>query len=87
MKVEFTRAFIKAFTKRFGNNQSLRQKFEERTRLFSQNAQYPLLHDHPLKGKNAGMRSFSITGDIRVVYYIHEEVAYFVDIGTHNQAY
>ena len=30
---------------------------------------------------------FYVTGDVRVIYYIHEETAYFVDIGTHAQVY
>jgi len=46
-----------------------------------------LLQDHLLMGKLEGYRAFSVTGDIRVVYYIHDQTAYFVDIGTHNQVY
>jgi len=87
MKVEFTRAFIKTYNKRFQNNPAFRKKFEERTRLFSANPTYPLLHDHHLQGKHIEFRSFSITGDIRVIYKLHENIAYFVDIGTHNQVY
>lgn len=87
MKVEFTKEFIKIYKKRFGSAPSIRKRFEERTREFSQNPKYPLLYDHALKGKYLGYRSFSVTGDIRVVYYIFENIAYFVDIGTHNQVY
>lgn len=87
MKVEFQTSFIKAFNKRFANNPSFRNKIEERTQLLSKNPQYPLLHDHALTGKRFGCRSFSITGDIRVIYYIHDGIAYFIDIGTHNQVY
>ncbi len=87
MKVEFTRAFIKAYKKRFGNDSEFRKRFEDRTRLFSENQKYPLLRDHGLIGKKTGLRAFSITGDVRVVYHIYEDVAYFDDIGTHNQVY
>jgi len=87
MKVEFHRSFIKVYTKRFGHNADIQKQFQERTRLFTKNRFNPLLHDHPLKGKKLGMRAFSVTGDIRVVYKIYEEIAYFTDIGTHNQVY
>lgn len=55
--------------------------------LFVQNPHNPFLNDHPLKGSKEGFRSFSITGDIRAIYYVAEGNAYFVDIGTHNQVY
>ena len=87
MKIEFSHAFIKRFKKRISHLPALREKFEERTRLFIKNSQNPLLEDHPLKGDKLGMRAFSVTGDIRVVYYILEGTAYFVDIGTHNKVY
>ncbi|MBI2405186.1 type II toxin-antitoxin system mRNA interferase toxin, RelE/StbE family [Candidatus Gottesmanbacteria bacterium] len=87
MKVEFTSSFIKIYKKRFFHLSSIREQFEERTRLFEKNPYNPILHDHALKGNKIGLRAFSITGDIRVVYYIHEEIAYFDDIGSHNQIY
>jgi len=55
--------------------------------MFTNNSKDPILRDHALGGKMKGFRSFSITGDIRVVYYISENIAYFVDIGSHNQVY
>jgi addiction module RelE/StbE family toxin len=87
MKVEFSKEFIKTYHKRFRHQGDKRVRFEERTRLFSRNRFHPSLKDHPLVGDKTGLRSFSITGDIRVIYYIHEEIAYFTDIGTHNQVY
>ena len=87
MKVEFSHAFIKIYKKRFGHQSNIRQQFDERLRMFSDNTANPLLRDHQLKGKRVGYRAFSISGDIRVVYYIHNNTAYFIDIGTHNQVY
>ena len=87
MKIEFYNNFIKVFDKRFGGNKKIRNKFIERTCLFQSNQIHPLLKDHELKGKKSGLRAFSITGDIRVVYYIKNNIAYLVDIGTHNQVY
>ena len=56
-------------------------------RKFAENQDDQILKNHELAGKLAGHRAFSVTGDIRVVYYIHKDIAYFVDIGTHNQVY
>lgn len=87
MKVEFTHNFIKIYKKRFSHQSHLKTKFDAMVRTFEQNNSDPLLKDHALSGKLKGYCSFSITGDIRVIYYIHENIAYFVDIGTHNQVY
>ena len=87
MKVEFKHVFIKTFRKRFSHDTEVKKKFNERIRMFSLNPANPLLHNHPLKGNKIGFRSFSITGDIRVVYSITNNIAYFLDIGTHNQVY
>ena len=87
MKIEFSHAFIKTHKKRILHQKHLHQKFKERTRLFEQNPDNPILNDHALKGKLDDKRAFSVTGDVRVVYFIHEDTAYFVDIGTHAQVY
>lgn len=87
MKIEATHSFLKIFKRRFSNQPKIKEKFFERTRMFAENPQNLLLKDHPLKGKKIGLRAFSVTGDIRVVYYIFNDTAYFLDIGTHNQVY
>lgn len=87
MKIEFTHEFIKIFKKRFQNKPNFQKRFDERVKKFAQNSQDTLLLDHELSGKLLGYRAFSITGDIRVIYYIHDNTAYFIDIGTHNQVY
>lgn len=87
MKVELTHDFIKIYKKRFSSKPKIRKSFDERTRKFAESPNNPALLDHALSGKLQGHRTFSITGDVRVVYYIFEDTAYFVDIGTHNQVY
>jgi mRNA-degrading endonuclease YafQ of YafQ-DinJ toxin-antitoxin module len=87
MRIDVSKKFISIFDKRFRSNKSLQKKFKERTRMFEVNPANPLLHDHPLKGTKEGYRAFSITGDIRVMYIIDHDTAYFLDIGTHNQIY
>ena len=87
MRAFFTKDFKKAYNKRIAPHNNLVARFESRYDLFIEDRQNPTLKDHQLNGKLDGHRAFSITGDIRVVYYIHENVAYFIDIGTHNQVY
>ena len=87
MKVEFTHSFIKIYKKRFSHKPNTRKQFDERTKIFAADSQNSLLRDHQLSGKLQGYRAFSVTGDIRIVYYVSENIAYFVDIGTHNQVY
>ena len=79
--------FIKAYTKSFSKNSFIRKQVGDRIRLFQANPKNPLLHDHALKGKLHHFRSFSITGDWRIIYYVEQGTAYFIDIGTHNQVY
>ncbi|MCC6639277.1 type II toxin-antitoxin system mRNA interferase toxin, RelE/StbE family [Candidatus Falkowbacteria bacterium] len=57
--------------------------------LFTINPKDPMLRDHPLSGNLTGLRAFSVTGDVRVVYelYKNELVVLFIAIGTHNQLY
>ena len=87
MKTFFTKEFKKAYTKRIAPKKNLAARFESRYDLFLEDQTNQILKDHALSGKMSGFRAFSITGDIRVVYYIQDETAYFVDIGTHNQVY
>lgn len=87
MKIEFTHDFIKTFKKRFSHKPNIQKRFGERIKKFAKNPKDSLLLDHELSGKLQGYRAFSIAGDVRVVYHIYDNVAYFVDIGTHNQVY
>lgn len=87
MKVEYKTEFVKTFKKRFARNPKIANKFAERLILFTINPANPILKDHALVGNLIRYRAFSITGDIRVIYYIKDEIAYFVDIGSHNQVY
>jgi len=80
--------FKKHFTKRILPNKKLTKKFHKRLAIFLKNPKHPLLKDHSLIGKKNNKKAFSITGDIRVIYFPksknHIEL---LDIGTHNQVY
>ncbi len=87
MRVEFHKNFIKNFNKRYSNKPKVKTRFAQKTKLFVKNPFHPSLSNHPLKGKKIGLRAFSITREIRVVYCVKRGVAYFLDIGTHDQVY
>lgn len=87
MNVVYTARFRKHFRKRIRELPALHKKFEDRMTRFKENPRDSLLRDHALSGNLKGYRSFSITGDIRVIYFIRDETIHFVDIGSHAQMY
>lgn len=87
MKTYFNKGFRKNYRKRIFPHKNLDKRFEERRNLFVKDPKNPILKDHALTGKMKGFRAFSITGDIRVVYYVYKKTAYLIDIGTHAQVY
>lgn len=87
MDVNYKNSFRTAYRKRFRHNKNLSKTIAEKIQLFIINPQDQSLHLHRLKGSKKGYYSFSVTGDIRIVFYIYKDTTYFVDIGTHNQVY
>lgn len=88
MKIRNHPNFNKNFTKRIKSDTKLLKKFKERILVFETNKSNPLLADHQLSGKRKDFRSFSITGDVRVIYLeVNKEEVLFIDIGSHNQVY
>lgn len=87
MKVIFHKRFIKNFDKRIKTNSNLLEKFNSRYKLFIKDKSNFLLHNHRLTGLMKGKQSFSITGDIRVIFQESRDSVEFLDIGTHNQVY
>ena len=87
MNIKYHRTFLKHFKKRILLHHNLVTKFKERLNLKLSDPTNPALKDHRLSGKRAEYRSFSITGDIRVIYKIEGETLFLYDIGTHSQVY
>lgn len=86
-KIERRPQFSKHFRSRITPNKNLKERFDERLRLFAAWERGKPLNDHPLGGKLKGLRAFSIAGDIRVVYKETETTYIFLDVGSHNQVY
>ena len=86
-QIKRDKTFEKHFKQRISPNEKLEKLFKQRLELFiNGELGYPL-YDHALIGKLNGKRSFSVAGDIRVVYIELEEYITFLDIGSHNQVY
>ena len=87
MNIHQHKHFLKVYKKRIFPNYSLDNKFKERLKLFIEDHANPVLKNHSLKGKKSSYRSFSVTGDIRVIYEKVQDGILLLDIGTHNQVY
>jgi addiction module RelE/StbE family toxin len=81
------KTFEKHFKQRIRSNKNIADQFKARLAQFIAGERGHPLNDHALTGKLAGKRSFSITGDIRVIYIEFEDAIVFLDIGSHNQVY
>lgn len=63
-------------------------RIERQIRLFESNSKHPSLRIHKLTGNLANRWSISISRGLRMVYLVLEEdIAYFVDLGTHDEVY
>ncbi len=89
MTIKYQKNFQKHLEQRVFPYKNLKAKFEQRLQAFLKNPHNPnpLLRDHPLTGSLKTFRSFSVTGDIRVIYRIEHDTIRFYDVGSHNQVY
>lgn len=88
MKIELYRGFKKAYKLRIASDKQLIAKTAQRISLFKSDPKNPILKDHGLIGAKKGLRAFSITGNLRLVYLpVSQEKVVFIDIGSHNQVY
>lgn len=87
-KILYSRKFLKHFKKRVIPDKKLSQQFNLRVKQFSINQKHTFLKDHQLKGSKSHLRSFSITGNVRILYRdLGNNTVILIDIGTHNQVY
>lgn len=88
MKIKYHPRFKKNYKNRIAPNKKLILKTSERIALFQNNHTAPLLKNHALTGAKRGLRSFSVTGNIHIVYQpLENNEVIFFDIGSHNQVY
>jgi mRNA-degrading endonuclease YafQ of YafQ-DinJ toxin-antitoxin module len=56
-------------------------------RRFAADPQDPLLRTHKLKGELADYWAFSVDDDLRVLFRWDGDVAFLVNLGSHDQVY
>lgn len=86
-KIEYTKQFKRHLKQRYAHQPKVIERFQKHIELFGQGVRKEPLNDHPLTGRLKGLRSFSIGGDVRVVYRETEDYFELLDIGSHNQVY
>ena len=88
MRITLHQNFEKSYKVRIAKNTKLILQVEERIKRFQKDPTDSILRDHVLKGSKKGFRSFSVTGNIRILYIpVSKDQVILIDIGTHNQVY
>ena len=85
MNIQTTKGFDRQYSKL---NLKIRGQFKTKLALFVTNPFDPTLRNHALKGKYLGYRSIDISGDVRALYTVKNDIVIiFGFIGTHSQLY
>lgn len=84
MPIAKHKKFLKAFKKQ---SEKTKLKFFERLDIFIEDPYNPILNTHSLKGNLNHLQSFDVTPDIRVHFYVQNDIYVFVNIGTHSELY
>lgn len=88
MNVTYSSNFRRAYRKRIQNNPEVVERFYTRVEWFLADPFDPRLRTHKLSGELADVWSFSVTYDIRVIFYFTaQDNAVFIDIGSHDEVY
>jgi addiction module RelE/StbE family toxin len=81
--------YSRRFTKQFERlTRTTQIRVIQRQNLFAQDKRNSLLNDHALLGDSKGLRSFSITGDVRIIYeVVGDDIVLLLKVGTHHELY
>jgi mRNA-degrading endonuclease YafQ of YafQ-DinJ toxin-antitoxin module len=66
---------------------SIKEKFFDRLELFLRDQNNIILGNHSVEKAYPNCRSINITGDYRAIFYIEDNIAIFINIGTHADLY
>ena len=83
--IQYSALFSKHFRKRISPFPKLGNLVKQRIKIFLTDP--VAVKDHALIGQKAGKRSFSVNGDMRIIYEDLGDRYLFIDIGSHNQVY
>ena len=84
MEIIYRKKFKKAFKKQ---PKKIQDKFFERIEIFQNDQFHYSLNNHALSGEFEGVRSFDVTGDVRVHYMVVDNIAILLTISTHSELY
>ncbi len=88
MKAKFSPLVQRKIIKLHKIDKKLVIRINKQIRLLESNPKHHSLRTHKLSGNLANRWSISIDKGLRMVYLImNDEIAYFVDIGTHDEVY
>ncbi|MEX2007605.1 MAG: type II toxin-antitoxin system mRNA interferase toxin, RelE/StbE family [Candidatus Levyibacteriota bacterium] len=88
MKVKFSPLVQQKLTHLYKKDKKLFIRIEKQIKLFESNPKHPSLRIHKLTGNLTNRWSISISKGLRMVYVVlNEDIAYFVDLGTHDEVY
>ncbi len=88
LEITFYPSFTKAFKKKIKSNKSLYSQFQEKLDIFKENPFDPRLKTHKLTGKLKDLYSFSISHDLRIIFFFFgNDKVVFVDVGTYDEVY
>jgi len=87
MTIKPTRVFLKRANKLLKRNPNLRDAYMKLYDKLTSNPFDPILHTHALTGDLKGRYACSLTYNLRVVFKIHDDIVYLLDIGSHDEVY
>ena len=87
MKYNTLPRFEKKLIKYAKFDRDIFELIRKQIKLFENNENHPSLRVHKLHGELEGYWSLSINKSVRVIYYVENSMAYFINIGTHNEVY
>jgi addiction module RelE/StbE family toxin len=84
MQFIYRKKFKKKFTRQ---TLEIQKNFFDKLEIMKDDYFHPSLNNHALLGDLLGMRSFDVTGDIRVHYINVDNIVVFLNIGSHSELY
>lgn len=87
MQAKLSPLVQKTLTGLYKKDKDLVEKIQKQILMFESNPKHPSLRLHKLSGNLNTIWSISINKKLRMIYIQDGNVAYFFDIGSHDQVY
>lgn len=88
IEIGLSSSFKRAFKRRIKSQGDMEAKFWKTVEIFINDPFDARLKTHKLSGQLKNLWSFRVEYDLRVIFYfLGENKAVFVDIGTHDEVY